>query len=196
MILARRGCSSLARDIRTNSTVFGAILRRERSARILFEDDEVLAFRNIKPYAPLAGLVIPKRFVRQDPMGLVAQHRDMVLRLRAVGELIVAREQPAAAASRDYWLKFHQRGAHSVEHLHLHVVAPVSTIGKWDVIARFTDPKLACDVHEVLQRLDALQDEPHSGTRSDGVSEHQPTEQRGIDATCTRTTVPVSERAS
>ena len=43
------------------STIFGKIIRREIPADIVFEDDEVLAFKDINPVAPVHILVIPKR---------------------------------------------------------------------------------------------------------------------------------------
>ena len=151
MAVGRR--AALLSSIRRNRTPFGALLRGERSCKKLHEDEDILAFRNIKPYAPLAGLVIPKRFVKQDPLGLSHEHLELVQRLKQVAEEIVQREMPAAATARDYWLRFHRPPHISVEHLHLHVVAPVSTIAKWEVIARFCDPSLACDVDDVLARM-------------------------------------------
>ena len=154
-VTARRLCaqSSLHDDIRDNATAFGAILRKERSARILYEDSDFLAFRNIKPYARLAGLVIPKRRVPQDPAGLGAAHLTLIERLKEIGQMIVHKEHPEAARASDYWLKFHMPPHISVEHLHLHVIAPVSAIGDFRTIARFCDPRLACDVELVLARM-------------------------------------------
>ena len=85
-------------------------------------------------------------------MALRPEHHGMVLRLKEIGEEIVTREMPAAEKQRDYWLKFHLPPHNSVDHLHLHVLAPASSISRWDVIVRFCDPELACDVQDVLQR--------------------------------------------
>jgi histidine triad (HIT) family protein len=41
-------------------TIFDKILAREIKADIVFEDDHVLAFRDISPQAPVHVLVIPK----------------------------------------------------------------------------------------------------------------------------------------
>jgi len=43
------------------STIFDRIIQREIPADIVFEDDELLAFRDIDPKAPTHVLVIPKR---------------------------------------------------------------------------------------------------------------------------------------
>ena len=42
------------------STIFTKIINKEIPADILFEDDDVLAFRDINPQAPIHFLVIPK----------------------------------------------------------------------------------------------------------------------------------------
>lgn len=43
--------------------IFCAIVRGELDCDKLYEDDAVLAFRDIHPQAPVHGLVIPKRHV-------------------------------------------------------------------------------------------------------------------------------------
>ena len=43
------------------TTLFSKIIRREIPADIVFEDDHVLAFRDIHPQAPVHVLFIPKR---------------------------------------------------------------------------------------------------------------------------------------
>ncbi|MEP6512127.1 MAG: HIT domain-containing protein, partial [Dokdonella sp.] len=42
------------------TTLFARIIRREIPADIVYEDDEVIAFRDINPQAPLHVLFIPK----------------------------------------------------------------------------------------------------------------------------------------
>ncbi|MDA0955120.1 MAG: HIT domain-containing protein, partial [Proteobacteria bacterium] len=42
------------------ATLFGKIVRRELPADIVYEDDDVLAFRDINPQAPQHILIIPK----------------------------------------------------------------------------------------------------------------------------------------
>eukprot|EP00966_Prymnesium_polylepis_P039417 914470-Prymnesium_polylepis.1 len=69
---SRCGCV-LCTGPATRRTQFGWSFAGERSVRVLHDDAKYMAFRNIKPYAPLAALVIPKRFVEQDPMGLGAE---------------------------------------------------------------------------------------------------------------------------
>uniref|UniRef100_A0A5F9D487 HIT domain-containing protein n=1 Tax=Oryctolagus cuniculus TaxID=9986 RepID=A0A5F9D487_RABIT len=45
-------------------TIFGKIIRKEIPAKIIFEDDQCLAF-HISPQAPTHFLVIPKKHISQ-----------------------------------------------------------------------------------------------------------------------------------
>ncbi|VDM74020.1 unnamed protein product [Strongylus vulgaris] len=49
--------------VREDDTIFGKIIRKEIPAKIIFEDDEVLAFHDVTPQAPTHFLVIPKKRV-------------------------------------------------------------------------------------------------------------------------------------
>jgi histidine triad (HIT) family protein len=42
-------------------TIFSKIIRKEIPADIVYESDNVLAFRDIKPQAPVHILIIPKK---------------------------------------------------------------------------------------------------------------------------------------
>ncbi len=44
-------------------TIFGKIIRREIPADIVYETDDVLAFRDLNPQAPVHVLFIPKRAI-------------------------------------------------------------------------------------------------------------------------------------
>ena len=43
------------------STIFTKIINKEIPADILFENDSVIAFRDVNPVAPVHFLVIPKK---------------------------------------------------------------------------------------------------------------------------------------
>ena len=149
----RRCSTSLEEDMERNSTVFGKILRNKHTVKIIYEDDKYLAFPNIKRYAPLACLIIPKRFIPQNPLGLPSDRLELILEMKEIGQKIVHKENPSSFKDGDFWLKFHKPPYTSVEHLHLHVIAPVSQITKWDIIARFCDKKMACDVDDVIIKM-------------------------------------------
>lgn len=55
---ARRAASSGAQN---EPTIFDKIINKEIPVKLLYEDDECLAFNDIAPQAPVHFLVIPKR---------------------------------------------------------------------------------------------------------------------------------------
>ncbi len=104
-----------------SDTLFTRIIRREIPADIVFEDDDVLAFRDIQPQAPIHVLFIPKR-----PVATLndLQPGDDLL----AGKLILA---AAAYAKREGFADAGYRtvfncnpdGGQSVYHIHLHLLA-------------------------------------------------------------------------
>lgn len=102
-------------------TLFSRIIRREIPADIVYEDDEVLAFRDIQPQAPIHVLFIPKRpFATLNDL----QPEDAAL----AGRLILAaasyaqREGFAEAGYRTV-MNCNRDGGQSVYHIHLHLLA-------------------------------------------------------------------------
>ncbi|KAM3722322.1 Histidine triad nucleotide-binding protein [Dirofilaria immitis] len=104
---------------RESDTIFGKIVRKEIPAKIIMEDDNVLAFHDISPQAPVHFLVIPKK-----PIAMLqdVEDKDEVV----LGKLLIA----AAKAADKLGLKDGYRvvinngkhGCQSVYHLHLHVL--------------------------------------------------------------------------
>ncbi len=100
-------------------TIFGKIIRKEIPADILYEDDEVLAFKDIDSKAPTHFLVIPKKSISQISM---AEPEDQAL----LGKLLLTAQKLAADAGLDqgYRLVINNgpEGGQTVYHLHLHVL--------------------------------------------------------------------------
>lgn len=102
-------------------TLFGKIIRREIPADIVFEDDDVLAFRDVNPQAPVHVLFIPKK-----PLASLndAAAGDAML----IGKLVLAACQWARAqgfADNGYRcvINCNRDGGQTVFHLHLHLLA-------------------------------------------------------------------------
>ena len=103
------------------STLFGKIVRREIPADVVYEDDDVLAFRDINPQAPMHVLFVPKEPVA-TLNDLSPEHE------RLVGKLVLA---AAAYAKREGYgergyrmvMNCNRDGGQTVFHLHLHLLA-------------------------------------------------------------------------
>jgi len=100
-------------------TLFEKIVARQIPADIVYEDDQVLAFRDIHPQAPVHVLVIPKK-----PIVNVAAATDADRDL--LGRLLLACKQVAAneGLANGYRIvtNIGHDGGQSVDHLHFHVL--------------------------------------------------------------------------
>jgi len=102
-------------------TLFGKIIRREIPAEIVYEDDDVLAFRDINPQAPAHVLFIPKK--------PIATLNDLTADSAAViGKLFLAATSWAKAqgfSDNGYRcvMNCNKDGGQTVYHIHLHLLA-------------------------------------------------------------------------
>jgi histidine triad (HIT) family protein len=101
-------------------TLFEKIVSREIPAKLVFEDDDVLAFHDINPQAPVHVLVIPKRVI---PRIAEAQPDDGPL----LGRLLLTAKRVAADLGLEktgYRLVINsgRNGGETVPHLHVHVL--------------------------------------------------------------------------
>lgn len=100
--------------------LFLKIIDREIPADIVHEDDELLAFRDIDPQAPVHVLVVPKRRIATLNE---LDEGDAAL----VGRMVLAAKKIAAEeglAEDGYRLVFNcnDKGGQSVFHIHLHLL--------------------------------------------------------------------------
>lgn len=101
------------------SCLFCRIVSGELPCEKLYEDEEVLAFKDIAPQAPMHVLVIPKRHLRGPEAAEEADER-LIGRMMRVGNRI-ARE-----AGMPHYRLVYNNGAEAgqtVFHLHMHVLA-------------------------------------------------------------------------
>ncbi len=101
-------------------TIFSKIIRREIPADIVFEDDDILGFRDVNAQAPTHVLFIPKRAIAtlNDLAGSDAELIGRLI-LAATG---FAKEQGFAADGYRLVINCNDDGGQSVHHLHLHLL--------------------------------------------------------------------------
>jgi len=102
------------------NNVFAKILRGEIPCQKVFEDAHVLAFRDIKPQAPVHVLVIPKgEYVSADDFSAKASPEEISALFRAVGK--IARDIGLDKSGYRI-LANHGEDAHQeVPHFHIHI---------------------------------------------------------------------------
>jgi histidine triad (HIT) family protein len=101
-------------------TLFEKIAARQIPADIIYEDDLVLAFRDIQPQAPVHVLIVPKQPI---PRVAEATSQDQAL----LGHLLLKAAEVAAQIGLKeggYRLVINngRNGGESVPHLHCHVL--------------------------------------------------------------------------
>lgn len=102
-------------------TLFGKIIRREISADIVYEDEHLLAFRDVNPQAPVHVLFIPKTPIA-TLNDLAPEHAELVGRLLLAAASYAKKEGFAEAGYRTVF-NCNVDGGQSVYHLHLHLLA-------------------------------------------------------------------------
>ena len=104
-----------------SETLFSQIRDREIPADFVYEDDEIMAIRDINPQAPLHVLVIPK-----EPIATVndlqPEHAALVGRLVLVAQQI-ARDAGYADDGYRLTMNTNAGAGQTVFHLHLHLLA-------------------------------------------------------------------------
>ena len=102
------------------STIFTKIIQKEIPADIVFEDDEILAFKDIHPLAPVHILIIPKKEIASINDIEVA---DQML----IGKMVLVARNIAKnlnISSNGYKLLFRvgKHGGQEVDHVHVHLI--------------------------------------------------------------------------
>ncbi len=103
-----------------NTTVFGKILRGELPARMVYEDEEVVAFHDINPQAPVHILIIPRVWLKTvDEAG--EEHERLLGHLLRVAAQ-VARQVGIDKTGYRLVINHGEHGQQSVFHLHVHLL--------------------------------------------------------------------------
>jgi diadenosine tetraphosphate (Ap4A) HIT family hydrolase len=103
-----------------DSNIFACILRGEIPCDKVYEDDHVLAFRDINPQTPTHVLVIPKEaYVSFDDFSEQASEAEIAAFMRATGR--IARDLGLAEPGYRVLANHGRDGRQEVAHFHLHI---------------------------------------------------------------------------
>ena len=106
--------------MRDADCLFCKIVAREIPADIVLESDNVLAFRDVNPQAPVHALVVPKDHVR-DASTIEGSHGDLLTTLIGAANEIAHSEGVDSSGYR-LVLNVGPDAGQTVFHLHLHVL--------------------------------------------------------------------------
>ena len=100
--------------------IFCKIIAGQIPCRKVFEDDELLVFHDIAPWAPMHFLIIPKDHIATMYDIDVSRHEAMLGRMLALAPRL-AREQGVTNGFRTV-INTGTDGGQEVYHLHMHVI--------------------------------------------------------------------------
>ena len=110
------------------SCLFCKIIKGEIPADKVYEDDEILAFKDIKPAAPIHILVIPKKHI--DSLAqLEKQDEALIGRIYGVINKI-AKEQRFLDKGYRVIVNCGKNGGQEVKHIHFHLLGGTKLSGK------------------------------------------------------------------
>lgn len=102
-------------------TIFDKIISKEIPSTIVYEDEAVLAFRDISPQAPVHVLVIPKLHDGLTELGKAEKRHEEILGKLLHAAKIVAEKEGISDGFRVV-INSGASACQSVYHLHLHVL--------------------------------------------------------------------------
>jgi len=105
--------------------LFCKIVRGEIPSQKVYEDDEVLAFKDVRPAAPVHVLLVPKLHIAS--LYEADGHAPLLGRMLGLAGRI-AREQGAADGFRTI-VNTGRVGGQEVYHLHIHVIGGPKALG-------------------------------------------------------------------
>jgi histidine triad (HIT) family protein len=107
------------------NNIFAKILRKEIPCDKIYENDHVLAFKDINPQAKIHVLVIPKgAYVNMDDFSQNAKNDEIVALTRALGAVtkIVGLSSYSEGKGYRYIGNNGPDGGQEVPHLHFHIL--------------------------------------------------------------------------
>ena len=100
--------------------IFCKIVKKEIPADIIYQDDKIMAFKDIMPVAPVHFLIVPKKhiiFVN----GLKAKDKELVGHMFLTAQKI-AKKQGVSETGYRLVINVGRDAGQTVDHLHLHLL--------------------------------------------------------------------------
>lgn len=100
--------------------IFCKIINKELPADIIYEDEEIIVFKDIKPVAPIHFLIIPKKHII-SVNNLEIKDKEVVGQLFLIAKKI-AKEQGISKTGYRLIFNVGPDAGQEVDHLHLHLL--------------------------------------------------------------------------
>ena len=102
------------------STIFSKIINKEIPADIVYEDDELLAFNDIAPQAPIHILIIPKKEIK-TLNHLRSEDQAIAGKMLLLAKDLAKKYEIDETGYRTIF-NCNEHGGQTVYHIHLHLI--------------------------------------------------------------------------
>lgn len=103
-----------------SSCLFCQIAGGETSTEMLYEDDTMVVFKDIKPHAPVHLLIVPKKHIRSS--NDITEADGPILSAMFMVAKEMAKEQGVAESGYKLLFNVERGGGQVIFHLHLHLI--------------------------------------------------------------------------
>ena len=101
-------------------TIFSKIIRREIPADIVFQDDQVTAFRDISPQAPTHILIIPNKLI--PTVNHIVESDEALLGHMMVVAAKIAKQEGIDESGYRLIMNCNKDAGQEVFHIHMHLL--------------------------------------------------------------------------
>jgi histidine triad (HIT) family protein len=101
------------------TTLFTKIIQREIPAEVVYRDDQVTAFRDIRPQAPVHVLIVPNKEI--SSVNDVEEEEEALLGHMFVVAKKIARKEEVAEDGYRLIINCGKHGGQEIPHLHMHL---------------------------------------------------------------------------
>lgn len=103
-----------------SESIFTKIINRQIPAKIVYEDNDIIAFEDISPKAPVHILVVPKKQIA-TVNDAVAEDAELLGKI-ILGAANIAKEKSIAEKGYRLIINCNEEGGQSVFHIHCHLI--------------------------------------------------------------------------
>lgn len=100
--------------------IFCQIIRGEKPAALLYQDDKLIVVKDIHPHAPVHLLIVPKKHIR-SLNDLNEQDRDLISEMILAGKRM-ADKQFISTSGYKLLFNVERGGGQVIFHLHMHLL--------------------------------------------------------------------------
>jgi histidine triad (HIT) family protein len=106
--------------------IFCKIAKGEITTDFLYEDDDVMAFKDIHPVKPVHILIVPKQHI-EDFLAL----EDPLLKEKLLS-VVQTMAESAELDDKGFRVTINGGGAQEINHLHIHLMGPMGANAKME----------------------------------------------------------------